>query len=362
VTHIVRLPGLVDAHVHLRTPGGSHKEDFATGTAAALAGGFTTVLDMPNTTPPSVDAPSLDVRVALARPAIRCDVGFFLGATEHNAIEAAALAPRTAGLKMYLGLTYGPLLLAGMGPVWDSFRLWPGPRPVAAHAEGFMLASAIALAHAAGRPLHCCHVSRRDEIELIRAAKAAGVRVTCEVTPHHLFSNEDDARLLGPLGYMKPTLAAESDRQALWDNLDAIDIVASDHAPHTLEEKRGPNPPPGVPGLETTLPLMLTAVSEGRLTMERLVGLLAVNPRRIFGLPAEPDTFVEVDPDVECRLGDEPLLTRCGWTPFAGRRVRGKVVRVVVRGKTAYDASGMNAGRVLAQPGDGRVLWNLRNP
>lgn len=356
MANIVRLPGLVDAHVHLRTPGGTHKEDFATGTAAALAGGFTTVLDMPNTTPPTVDAASLDARVALARPAIRCDVGFFLGATEQNAGKGAELAPRTAGLKMYLGLTFGPLLLKRPAAIWDGFRLWPEPRPVAVHAEGpSSVESVISYAENTGRPLHICHVSRRDEIELIRGAKALGVPVTCEVTPHHLFLNEGDARTLGPLGYMKPTLAAESDRRALWENLDAVDVIASDHAPHTLEEKRGPNPPPGVPGLETTLPLLLTAVSEGRLTLERLIELLAVNPRRIFGLPAEADTFVEVDLDAEYRLGEGRLQTRCSWTPFAGRKVRGAVMSVVVRGKTAFDA---RAGGVLAQPGAGRVLWN----
>ncbi len=319
MTNIVRLPGLVDAHVHLRTPGGTQKEDFATGTAAALAGGFTTVLDMPNTTPPTVDAASLDARVALARPAIRCDVGFFLGATEQNAAEFAALAPRAAGLKMYLGLTFGPLLLAQPAAIWNAIRHWPGPRPVAVHVGGSTtVKTVISYVENTGRPVHVCHVSRRDEIELIRGAKVLGLPVTCEVTPHHLFLDEDDARALGPLGDMRPTLATAADRQALWDNLDAVDIIASDHAPHTLEEKRGPKPPPGVPGLETTLPLLLTAVSEGRLTLERLIELLAVTPRRIFGLPAEPDTFVEADLDAAYRLGEGALQTRCGWTRSPG--------------------------------------------
>jgi carbamoyl-phosphate synthase/aspartate carbamoyltransferase/dihydroorotase len=353
MAHIERLPGLVDAHVHLRTPGGTHKEDFATGTAAALAGGFTAVLDMPNTTPPTVDERSLDERIALARAEIRCDVGFYVGATAHNADEAARLSRRTAGLKMYLGLTYGPLLLSRLGSVMDSCQTWPDTRPVAVHAEGFMLASAIALAHVSGRRLHCCHVSRREEILLIRAAKGRGVRITCEVTPHHLLLTEDDARSLGPMGFMKPTLGSHADRQALWDNLDVVDIIASDHAPHTKEEKAGPNPPPGVPGLETTLPLLLTAVGEGRLTMERLVELLAVNPRRIFGLPEERGTFVEVDTEAEFQLGEDALQTRCGWTPFSGWKARGRVQRVGLRGRLAYEA-----GRVLSAPGEGRVLWN----
>lgn len=350
---LLRLPGLMDAHVHFRTPGSTHKEDFDSGTAAALAGGFATVLDMPNTTPPTVDEESWNERVALARRQVRCDVGLFLGASDRTPAVAMRLAAQTAGLKMYLGHTYGPLFLNSMGSVLDICRAWPGPRPIAVHADGFILAAAIALGQATGRRIHCCHVSRREEILLIKAAKERGAAISCEVTPHHLFLDESDAVALGPFGSMKPTLATSADVQALWDNLDAVDMIASDHAPHTREEKSGPNPPPGVPGLETTLPLMLTAVNEGRLSMERLVELLSTGPRHVFGAEARDATYVEVDPRTEWAIDEAALHTRCGWTPFAGRKVRGSVVRVVIAGRPAFED-----GRVLRAPGAGRVLWS----
>jgi len=347
----LHLPGLIDAHVHLRTPGNSHKEDFATGTAAALAGGFTTVLDMPNTKPPTVSGAALEAKVSAARSHIRCDVGFFLGADNENPLELFAAAPSSVGLKMYLGQTYGPLLISDLGITLRHFVNWAGPGPIAVHAEGLLLAGAIALARATDCPLHLCHVSRRSEIALIRAAKERGASITCEVTPHHLFLTERDAQALGALGYMKPTLGTEADRQALWDNRDVIDAVASDHAPHTREEKAGENPPPGVPGLETTLPLLLTAVHEGRLTLDQVVKWLSQNPAAIYCLAHARDAVVEVDPDAEWTLGDEPLYTRCGWTPFAGFRARGKLRRVTLRGATVFVD-----GEVLAAPGSGHII------
>jgi len=347
----IRLPGLIDVHVHFRTPGASHKEDFASGTAAALAGGFTTVLDMPNTSPPTVDEAALEAKIALAREQVRCDVGFYAGAREDNAFAVSQLGDRVVGLKMYLGQTYGPLLISQLGVAMGHFVDWRGPGPIAVHAEGLLLAAAIALARATDSPLHCCHVSRRAEIALIRAVKEQGAPVTCEVTPHHLLLTERDADRLGPLGYMKPTLGTESDRQALWDNLDVVDVIASDHAPHTREEKFSAQPPPGVPGLETTLPLMWTAVCEGRLSFSRLLKLLSRNPGMIFGVLPTADTWVELDPEAEWVLGDGPLYTRCGWTPFEGFKVRGRVTRVVLRGQTVFAD-----GEVLAAPGSGRVI------
>jgi carbamoyl-phosphate synthase/aspartate carbamoyltransferase/dihydroorotase len=150
---------------------------------------------------------------------------------------------------------------------------------------------------------------------------------------------------------MKPPLAASADVSALWDNLDVVDCIATDHAPHTREEKEGDAPPPGVPGLETMLPLLLTAVADGRLGMERLVALTHEAPRRIFGLPAQPETWVEVDRTDRFVLDDAGLHTRCGWTPFAGLEVQGRVRRVVLRGKTILED-----GKILAQPGSGKVM------
>jgi dihydroorotase-like cyclic amidohydrolase len=331
---VITLPGLIDVHVHLRTPGGTHKEDLSSGTRAALSGGFTRVLDMPNTTPAITDRAAFDAKSAQVRAAAHCDVGLFAGASEQNVHTVAALAARAVGLKLYLGQTHGPLLLTRVETTIDHMRHWPGI--VAVHAEGWQLAAAIGIARLLDRPLHCCHVARKIEIELIRAAKGQGAKVTCEVTPHHLFLTDLDARALGPLGYMKPTLGTAADRDALWDNLDVVDCVASDHAPHTLEEKKGDDPPPGVPGLETTLPLMMTAVHEGRLTLERAVDLLYHGPRRVYGLPEQLETYIVVDPAEGYTLGQDRLYTKCGWTPFAGMAVRGRLRCTVLRGEELF--------------------------
>jgi carbamoyl-phosphate synthase / aspartate carbamoyltransferase / dihydroorotase len=197
-----------------------------------------------------------------------------------------------------------------------------------------------------------CHVATREEILLVRACKEKGLPVTCEVGAHHLFlSSADLPRLPGGRGEVRPRLATPADVQALWDNLDVIDCFASDHAPHTLEEKDGPNPPPGFPGLETSLPLFLSAVSAGRLTLEGLVERCYTNPQRIFGLPVQPETWVEVDPDVRWEIRASATVTRCGWTPFEGMPVRGRVTRVVLRGQEAF-----RDGIVLSRLGAGRNI------
>ena len=281
------LPGLIDVHVHLRDPGATHKEDFSTGTAAALAGGVVAVLDMPNNTPPTVNGQRLSEKAQIASEKARCDFGFYLGATEDNVGEGAVLSHRVAGLKIYMGQTYGPLKMADLAALMAHFRSWPADRPIAVHAEGLAMAGAIALARLYGKRLHICHVSRKAEIELIRKAKEswgakADLKLTCEVTPHHLFLTQADVARLGSLAHVKPPLGTEEDRAALWDNLDIVDVIASDHAPHTMAEKESPEPPPGVPGLETTLPLLLTAVADGRLSWERLIELTSENPARIL--------------------------------------------------------------------------------
>jgi carbamoyl-phosphate synthase/aspartate carbamoyltransferase/dihydroorotase len=357
---LITLPGLVDVHTHLRVPGGEHKEDFASGTAAALAGGFTTILAMPNTSPP-LSAPVIVERARqTARATIRCDVGLFAGASPAELEHLTALAPLTVGLKIYLNDTYGPLRVDELPVLLRCFTEWPADRPIAMHAEGQSVAVGIGLAAAYGRAVHFCHISRREEIELIAAAKARGLPVTCEVAPHHLFLTAADAARLGPLGDMRPRLADPSDVDALWEHIGTtVDCIATDHAPHTLDEKwgravasQGGGPPPGVPGLETSLPLMLRAVGEGRLSLERLVALMAHNPRRIFGLETPADTWIEVN-DEEYRLPESGWQSRCGWSPFAGMVARGRVSRVVLRGQTLYRAG---EPPYLAPPGGGRLL------
>ncbi len=348
----LRLPGLVDVHVHLRVPGGEHKEDFATGTAAALAGGVTTVLGMPNTSPPLTTPAALETARREAAAGARCDVGLFAGASPEQIDLLPALAPHTVALKIYLNDTFGPLRVDDVPTLRACFQTWPRGKLIAMHAERQSVAVGIGLAAAYERPVHFCHVSRREEIELIADAKGRGLPVTCEVTPHHLFLSQEEAGRLGPRGDMRPVLGTPDDVAALWEHLDeTVDCIATDHAPHTLAEKYSDEPPPGVPGLETALPLMLTALDEGRVTEERLVALMATNPRRIYGLPEQGETTVEASVGRATTLEDEIVHSKCGWTPFAGMTVTGRVERVVLRGEVVYEN-----GEVLAAAGSGRVL------
>ena len=345
------LPGLIDVHTHMRVPGGEHKEDFATGTAAALAGGVTMVLAMPNTNPPLTTPEALDMALAAARRDARCDVGLFAGASAEDAALLPELAGRAVALKIYLNDTFGKLRVDELGTLEACFEMWPRDRLIALHAEKQSVAVAIGLAAIYDRPVHIVHVSRREEIELIAAAKGRGLPVTCEVTPHHLFLSAADAERLGPLGDMRPVLGTPDDVAALWAHLnDTIDCIATDHAPHTLMEKRSATPPPGIPGLETSLPLMLAAVADGRLTVERLTALMHDNPRRLFNLPAQPDTYIEVEM-TPWAIPAGGWRTKVGWTAFAGMQAGGWVRRVVLRGRAVVED-----GEVLAAPGSGMVI------
>lgn len=364
---ILKLPGLVDAHVHLRQPGYTHKEDFLTGTAAALAGGVTTVLDMPNTRPPTATPDELKAKAALAARHALCDVGLFVGATTTDLDAYLPVAQAACGLKIYVSETFGSLRIEELGLLHRFFRGWgekadelsyrttsnpSGIGPVAVHAEELTLPACLSLSHLYDVPLHIVHVSRRSEIELIRRAKEGGYRVTCEVTPHHLFLSTDDLPRLGALGDMRPRLATPDDVAALWQNLDVVDIFATDHAPHTLAEKQMDAPPPGVPGIETMLPLLLTAVHAGRLELDDLLQRCVSAPQRIYGLPQQTETTVEVDVDAPFVLKNGNMRTKVRWTPFAGIEVRGRVERVVMRDKTVYEQ-----GQILAEPGSGKVLF-----
>jgi carbamoyl-phosphate synthase/aspartate carbamoyltransferase/dihydroorotase len=350
---MITLPGLIDPHVHLREPGATHKEDWDSGTMAALAGGFTLVLAMPNTQPPVTDGDTLTQALNAARHKARCDYAQYLGAGPNNAEKMASLASRSAGLKMYLDQTYGELRLDEMDLWLAHFANWPRHRPIVAHAEGRTLAAVILLAALFDRPVHLAHVSRREEILLIRLARQRGMKITCEVTPHHLFLTQDD--LSGGRSEVRPRLATAADRAALWANLEVIDCFATDHAPHTLAEKDGANPPPGFPGLETALPLLLTAVSDGRLTVDDLVKRMVTNPRRIFNLPEQVETWIEVMPGETWEIRAEHTYTRCAWTPFEGWQVRGRLRRVILRGREVF-----RQGQILAPIGYGKNIREER--
>ena len=354
---MIKLPGLIDPHVHLREPGGTHKEDYNSGTSAALAGGITIVLVMPNTKPPIFDLETLDLALNAAKQKARCDYGQFVGAGPDNSDweKHTVVSSQTVGLKMYLDSTFGELRLDDMTLWMQHFENWPKDLPIVAHSESRSMAAAILFAAIYNRPVHIAHISLREEVLLIKAAKERGIKVTCEVCPHHLFISKDDIPVISNghpgRGEVRPRLATRKDVDALWENLDVIDCFATDHAPHTTEEKDSDNPPPGFPGLETILPLLLTAVSESRLTISDLIEKMYANPKKIFNLPDQLETWVEVDENAVYEIKAAEQFTRCGWTPFEGRKVKGKVRKVVLRGRTAFED-----GKILAPAGYGRNI------
>ena len=352
---MIQLPGLIDPHVHVREPGQIHKEDWDTATQAALAGGVTMILAMPNTKPPIFDASTLDLALDAARQKARCDYAQFVGAGPDNAGLLPALASRAAGLKMYLDSTFGELRLDHMTLWMPHFENYPKQHPIVLHSESRTMAAGILFATIYDRPVHIAHISLREEVLLIKAAKERGIKVTCEVCPHHLFLSKDDIPAISSghpgRGEVRPRLGTKEDVDSLWENMDVIDCFATDHAPHSIEEKDSDNPPPGFPGLETLLPLLLTAVNLRRLTLDDVIQKSVINPRKIFRLPEQPETWVEVDESAEYEVRAADQFTRCGWTPFEGWKVKGKVRKVVLRGTTAFED-----GKILAEPGYGKNI------
>ncbi|XP_025986539.1 CAD protein isoform X1 [Solenopsis invicta] len=352
---MIRLPGLIDVHVHTRDPGAVHKEDFASCTAAALAGGITTIFAMPNTNPAVVDHKTFAIAKAQAAAGSRCDYALFVGASSDNYNDIRELAPHVAALKMYLNETFTTLRLTDLSVWIKHFESWPKKHPLCVHAEGQTTAAVLLLASLHSRPIHVCHVARKEEIQIIRAAKEHGLTVTCEVCPHHLFLCQDDLDRIGTgRGQVRPTLGTKEDQQALWDNMDVIDCFATDHAPHTVQEKSSEKPPPGFPGLETMLPLLLNAVHEGRLTIEDIIDKLYRNPKKIFNIPDQRNTYVEVDLDDEWIIPEAMPYSKSKWTPFTGMTIRGSVHRVVLRGEIAYIE-----GQVLVNPGFGQDIRDI---
>lgn len=357
---IVRLPGLIDVHVHLREPGATEKEDFSSGTAAALAGGITLVGVMPNTSPPIMNMDTLQQTLNLANAKAKCDFGLFLAATKGNEEELAKITKmtRVLGVKMYLNNTFGQLCLPSMLDWMGHFEKLPKNVPICAHAEQQTTAAVILFAHMYDRHVHICHVAREEEILVIKKAKERGINVTCEVAPHHLFLSEEDAATIGrSRANVKPNLVSVRDQKALWDNLHVIDVFATDHAPHLVSEKDSENGPPGYPGLETMLPLLLTAVKQGRLTLDDLIRKLYYNPKRIFNLPDQLETYVEVDLDEEWTIPSSMPFTKSKWTPFAGMQVSGRVRRVLLHNEVAFIDN-----NVLVEPGFGHNILQTLEP
>lgn len=346
---IIRLPGLIDPHVHLRDPQQTEKEDFYTGTSAALAGGFTTVLDMPNNKTPITTKKRLDEKKAIAKKSVVCDIGFYFGSLGDNLSEFKNVQEKVKGLKLYLNETTGNFLI-NKEKLKEIFNAW-GNSPILLHAEDDAVSYVIEIVRQTGKKVHFCHISTAFDLRQITKAKKDGLPISCGVTPHHLFLTEDDAKSLGAFGKMKPYLKSKKDVEYLWNHFQEIDVIESDHAPHTIYEKNSDTPPFGVPGLETTLPLLLTAVSKNKMTIEDILRMCHTNPAHIFNIETDTTTYIEIDTREKYEIKNKMLKTKCKWTPFNGWHMSGKVKTVFIRGTKVFADD-----TILKTPGFGEVL------
>ncbi len=340
------MPGIIDSHVHFREPGMEHKEDFESGSKAAAAGGITTFIDMPNTKPATTTAKLLEEKRKLAAKKSIVNYGFHFGASFDNLSELDKIA-NVASIKIFFNISTGKLLIEDFDVIERFFnRAAELGMIVSVHAEDEMLVKAINFAKRNKTRLYACHLSLRQEIDDVVKAKNSGISVYAEATPHHLFlSDIDDS---DNFTKMKPSLKAEEDRQALWravyDNV--IDVIATDHAPHTIGEKLSEKIAYGVPGVETMLPLLLDAAASRKISLEKIQQLCCYNPAKIFGIkgkgclkPGYDADLVVVSLDSYFEVEDGKLFTKCSWSPFSERKLKGKVLMTFVNGKLVYDAN-----------------------
>ncbi len=368
------LPGIIDVHVHFRVPGAEHKEDWQTGSAAAAAGGVTSVIEMPNTDPATIDQQTLDDKKKIAARDSVINYGLYLGATTDNAAGIVSVQG-AAGIKIFMGSSTGNLLVAKDEDI--SAALQAGCRLYAFHAEDEFLINAkrestpdtnrpsihsvlrgpeaairaveriIALAAKFHARVHICHVNTAAEVELISQAKNEGVRITAEVSPHHLLLNESIYESMNNLAKVNPPLRTKRDNAALWQGLadGAIDIIATDHAPHLPSEKKQPydQAPAGLPEVQTSLPLMLNAVHEGKTTLQQLQQFMAKRPAQLFGLIGKGKIAVGYDADlaivdtkIRKKVSAHEMLSKCGWTPYDGWEVTGWPIMTLVNGNIVF--------------------------
>jgi dihydroorotase len=381
------LPGVIDTQVHFREPGSEHKEDLQTGSLAAVLGGVTAVFEMPNTDPQTVTADALADKLARARGRMHCDHAFWVGGTVENvdAIPGLEGLPGAAGIKVFMGSSTGDLLVAddmslrrilsrtrrrAAFHAEDEFRLRerygerrpgdPASHPVWRDAEAALSATRrlVAIAREAGALIHVLHVSTAEEMRFLADQKDIA---SVEVTPHHLTFAAGDYGRLGTLLQMNPPIRTAEHREAIWAGVagGTADILGSDHAPHTLEEKARPYPqsPSGMPGVQTLVPVMLDHVANGSLSLLRFVDMTSAGPVRLFGIAGKGRIAVGYDADftiVDTKrtvtIGNDWIASRCGWTPYEGRTVTGWPVGTIIRGRRV-----MWEGALLA-PGEGRPV------
>ena len=383
-TGLTVLPGVIDTQVHFREPGLEHKEDLESGTRAAVMGGVTAVFEMPNTSPATIDAEALNEKLTRAEGRTWCDHAFFMGAAAENADKLGELErlPGCCGVKIFMGSSTGTLLV----PDDDTLRavLRHGSRRVSVHSEDearlrerFELVREggkvsqhpewrdvetavrstkrlLRIAREVSRRIHVLHVTTAEEVPLLAAAKDIA---TMEVTPQHLtlaapYCYEE----LGSYAQMNPPIREARHREALWEavRLGIVDVVGSDHAPHTAEEKKAPYPrsPSGMPGVQTLLPLLLDHLNAGKLSLERLVDLTSAGAQRIFNIAGKgriavgyDGDFTLVDLKVKKSVEHDWLQSKSGWSPFEGRPITGWPMATVIRGHVA-----MRDGELLGGP------------
>jgi len=328
------IPGVIDCHVHFREPGLTHKEDLLTGSRAAAKGGITTFFDMPNTIPPTFTVKNLEQKRKLARKSV-VNYGFHFGASLNNLNEIRK-SRNVPSVKIYMDDTTGHLKVDRDKVIQDIMKLKP---VISVHAEGKSVLKAIHFIKKTSNKLYLCHVSSKKEMDIIKKEKTK--RIFVEVTPHHLFlTNGSKAKF----AVMKPSLKFKKDQEALWVGISSglVDTICTDHAPHTIAEKKKGSW--GVPGEETMLPLLLDAVNAKKLTLQKMVELTAHNPARIFNIKNkgyikegyDADLTV-IDLKLRKKVQKKDLLTKCKWSPWEGKTLKGWPVMTIVNGNVVYD-------------------------
>ncbi len=378
------LPGVIDPQVHFREPGATHKEDLGSGSRAAVRGGVTSFLEMPNCKPATIDQAQLDWKLNRAAETCVANYGFFIGATRDN-LQSLNTTHPACGIKIFMGSSTGDLLVdddKSLDRIFSSAE-----RLIAVHAEDeerinqrtaailsdssgsvthqlhseirdpqtALIATqrALELSDKYGRRLHILHLSTAIEVEHLRQHKAA--QVSCEVIPNHLFLNTDDYVRLGARVQMNPPIRGPKNADSLWRGLKdgIIDFIATDHAPHTLEEKSRPYPdsPAGMPGVETSLPLMLTQFKAGKCTLKQVQNWMSVGPAMTYGIPNKgciaegfDADLALVDMDRRHPVRDEEMFSRAGWSPYTGLELTGWPVYTIVGGQVVFESGRIRPG------------------
>ncbi|MCX3066369.1 MAG: dihydroorotase [Cetobacterium sp.] len=333
------LPGVIDVHTHMRDPGLSYKEDFETGSKACAKGGVTTFIDMPNTVPNTTTKEILDAKESNSKNRSYVDYGFHFGGSKlDNSEEIKKVRDRVASTKIFLNMSTGDMLVEEEKVLENLFK---ESKIISVHAEEEMVDKAIDLARKFRKPLYLCHLSKKSEVEKLRAAKKEGLKIYGEVAPHHLFL---DSSMANSLLIMKPELKSKEDNDALWLGIEdgTIDTIGTDHAPHTLEEKNSKTTY-GIPGVENSLEMMLKELNK-KIDMKTLQKVMSENPAKIFGIAGKGKIEVGYDADLVVVdlnnkeiIKNEDVISKCGWTPYSGIVGGGKVLLTMVRGHIVYD-------------------------